>query len=388
MPSVYAEPTIQELLDAFGNGVRVNADRHVDVREGALYQHWSGVAAILWRRNAQRTTDIWRANYLDSAEGNELTGLLSGRYSFDRIPDAYGLGTVTLTRASGAAGGGTIWAGTRITVFGSAETPTEARVYVVTTDTPIVGAALTSSPPVRADVPGPGTAINITSGARVEDPLWDSTWTVTALTCVDGTTFEPAADARARWRDVQRASRPGYEEAIILACEAAGADVAYLFPSDYAGEENDGGLNMAYVGLANYTTTAALIRNVTVALESYRVLGDNLQIRGLGRANVNLEINVYLWEGPLRTNLADVTKRIKGAMVGYFNQVLNFGYQRDAMAGAILKAAPEVQFATFVAPVADADIVQFVNGRWAFPDTLDLFYIDASAIVLNFLPPL
>lgn len=389
MPTVYAEPTIQELLDAFEDGVRATRDKHVDAREGAILQHWSGVGAVLWSRCGRRTTDLWRAVYLESAEANELTTLLQGRYAFTRIPDAYGTGTTSLTRPTAAAGAGTIWKGTRIAVTSSAATPTEAKYYVVTANTPVGGAAtFVSGVPVRADLPGAGTAINISSGARVDDPLWDATWTVSSLVCDDGTSFEAAADARARWRDVRRASRPGYEEAIIAACNTAGADVAYLFSSDYPGDDSDAGLNMAYVGDETFASPAALRRSVIVTLEGYRVLGDNLQVRPLQRTAVTIDANVYLWEGPLRTNHADTTKRLKGALEGYFDRVDKFGYQRDAMAGAMLKAAPEVQFVTFNAPSADADIVSIVDGALNFPSILDLFSLDPDDIDLTFLPPL
>jgi hypothetical protein len=388
MPSVYNEPTIQDLLDAFEDGVRAQRDKHVDAREGSIYQCFSGSAALLWSRAARRTTDLWRAVYLDSAESTDLTTLLNDRYDFPRIEDSYGTGTAFLRRPTATAGEGTVWRGTRLAVFGS---NIESKRYVVVADTP-VGATTTSvQVPLRAELPGGNVAINTEApgAARVDDPLWDPTWIVDRLECANGTSFEPASVARARLRDTRRAARAGFVEALIQACKDAGAANAFLFPSDYAGEDQDAGLNMAYVGDAGFQGDEALVRKVLVALERWRVLGDNLQVRPLGRANLAVKARVYLWDSPTRVNQGEVVRLLTGAILGYFTSATTgFSYQLDALAGAMLKASPTVQFVEFDAPTADAGVVSLVGGRMNFPSVLTRYRLAPDAITLTLLPPL
>lgn len=387
MPSAFAEPTVAELVEAFGDGIRAQRDRYVDAREGAIYQHWGGVAAILWSRNAQRDTDLWRAIYIDSAEGRDLTNLLESRYGFERTEDDYGVGKASLRRSSVVAGGGTIWRGTRICVFGPTVTP---KFYVVQQDAPVLSTATTATVLVRAATTGPGTAINVGAGAaRVEDPLWDTTWNVESLTCGDGTAFESAPAARARFRDARRAARPGFPEAIVQACKDNGAANAVIFPSNYAGDDEDNGLNMAYVGDAGFTGTDRLVRKVAIALESWRVLGDQLQVRPLTRSNVVFKASVHLWDSPTRVNQDDVRKRIAKSVFTYFDsQTTGFGYDLDALAGVMMKASPEVQIAAVDTPFANADVVSMVGGRLNFPSTLPRYFLSPNDITIELLPPL
>lgn len=385
MPSTFAEPTVQELLDAFEAGVRAQRDKHVDAREGAIHQHFSGPAAILWSRAARRTTDLWRAVFLDSAEGIDLTRLLSERHDFDRIEDSYGTGEAVLRRPTTAAADGTIWQGTRIAVYGSV---TERRFYVVSEDVEVGASDVVAKVPIRAEKPGPGVALTGNpTDARVDDPLWDTKWTVSNITCADGTSLEPAPIARARFRDARRAARAGFVESIIQACKDVGAAHAVLFPSDYAGDDSDAGLNMAYVGDAGYQGTDALVRRVVLALEGYRVLGDNLQVRPLAVSALTIEARVYLWDSPGRFNQTEIRRLLQGAVAQYFGATSGFSYERDALAGAMLKACPDVQFVEFDTPSSDAGVVSTVGGRLNFPATLSRYVVRPDDITLSLLPP-
>lgn len=388
MPSAFAEPTVAELLQAFEDGVRAQKDRYVDVREGALYEHWSGVAAILWSREARRDTDLWRAVYLDSAEGKDLTNLLQDRYDFEREEDDYGTGTALLKRTSTAAGAGTVWEGTRILVHGDAQLP---KIYVVTEDKDVGATDTTATISIRADRVGPGTAIAVIAGsplARVDDPIWDTAWTVDTLTCTDGASFEPAPQARARFRETRKAARAGFVDAIVTACKAVGAANALLFPSNYAGEAYDYGLNVAYVGDENFTATDALVRAVKIELENWRVLGDNLQILPMARANLVVDADVNLWDTPGRVNQAEVRALLKGAIKGYFDgRTAGFSYDRDAMSGAMLKASPAAQFVTFNAPSSDVQLMTTIGGLPNFPATLTRYQVRDDDITLTLLPP-
>lgn len=389
MPTSLPEPTIAELVQAFHDGVRSQRDRYADGREGAVYDHFAGVGAIHWSRQARRDTDMFRAIYLATAEGGDLTKLLLERYDFERIEDTYGVGSAKLARVSSAAGAGTIWAGTRLAVIGDFVLP---KYYVVTVDTAIASTDLSVTVPVRAATPGPGVAILIdgssTLRARVDDPLWDTTWSVSSLTCADGTQFEQAAESRARYRLERRDARVGFVESMVAACREAGAENAVLFPSDYGGDTEDHGLNMAYVGDAGFSATDALVRAVQRKLESYRVLGDNLQVRPLSVANLSIEIDVVLWDSPARVNQPGLRAILRDIVVGYFDGTLRgFSYDLDAIAGAFLRASPAVQYATFKAPLASAGVLSIVGGLLNFPATLSRYRVTRDNVTINLLPP-
>lgn len=389
MPTAFAEPSVQELLDAFEDGIRSSKDRYVDAREGAIYQHWGGVAAILWSREARRDTDLWRSNYLDSAEGSQLTALLNDRYDFERVTDTYGVGTARLTRPTAAAGSGSVWQGTRIAVLGGTSLP---RFYVVSAKREVGAAETIIDVDIRADRPGAGVASSVippTGGLtlRLEDPLWDTTWTVERLECADGTSFEPAPAARARLRESRRDARAGFVEAIVRACKDAGAGTALLFPSDYAGDAEDMGLNVAYVGDAGFQGDQALVRRVIIALESWRVLGDNLQVFPLAVSNLVIRANVRLWESPTRVNQDELKRLLRGAALGYFEgSTSGFNYQREALAGAMMRSLPAIQTIDFEEPTSDAGVMQTIGGRLNFPSTLSRYRVRAEDITLSLLP--
>lgn len=389
MPSALAEPTLAELLRAFEDGVRVK-DPYADVREGAVYQHWGGVAAILWSRIARGDTDLWRAIYLDSAEARDLTNLLSDRYDFDRQLDTRGPGTALLQRPTADAGAGTVWVGTRLLVGSAASEPKRFRVTGLKE---VDASDLAVEVAIEAERPGAGTAVDFSSGdadrfARIDDPLWDATWTVSRLTCADGTSFESAPQARARLREARRVARAGFVDAITQACIDAGASHALLFPSDYAGTDEDIGLNMAYVGDGGFQGSDTLVREVILALESWRVLGDNLQVRPLSRSDLTIRANVYLWESPARVNQPELQKQLKGAILGYFDGATGgFSYQLDTLVGAMLGASGAVQWVEFETPTSDAGVMQTIGGRLNFPATLNRYRVQSNDITLALLPP-
>lgn len=387
MPAIIAEPSVEELLAAYDAGV-VQKDRHADLRDGSVLRHFGGAAAILWSRLARRDTDLWQAIYFASAEGNDLTRLFDLRYGFPRIEDTYGTGFAQLSRPTAAAGAGVIRKGTRLLVPGTAQSGGNARRYVLSADAAVGATAVTVRADVRADAVGAGTAIQ-TSKARLDDPIFDPSFAVDHLECGDGTSFESAADTRARFLATRRDARVGFVESIVAACKTVGADNALLFPSDYAGDDQDAGLNMAYVGDSGFTSTPTLVRRVQRELERWRVLGDNLQVRQLGRTDLVIRAKVYLWDSPARVNVRELDAALKGAIRGYFDgRTSGFSYDREALAGAMMRASTAIQFVTFDLPATDVAVVSLVGGRLNFPATLTRFRVRDEDVVFSFLPPL
>lgn len=382
MPTTIPEPTISRLRRAFMSAVRGRVDAYADHREGAVLDHFAGTGAMMWSRLARRDTDMWRSVYIDSAEGRGLTALLYDRYSFERIPDAYGVGEAVLERPTAAAGAGTIWAGTRIRLVG----PRVVSVaYVVTQDVPVPATATNVRVPIRAPAPGPGYATTNVD-ARVDDPLWDASWLVRTVGCGEGTAFEPAAVSRARYRDARNDARVGFRKAIENACITAGASYAVAFQSDYAGDAYDLGLNVVYVGDTSYNGNAALVRRVKIALESARVLGDDVQVLPMVRTPITLHARVYLWEGPGRVNQASLSRVLRGVAVDYFEgRTRGYSYVRESIVGAWLKAAPQVQSAEIDVPGVDSSVVVAANGFVSFPATLPRFVLTQNDVTFELL---
>ncbi len=293
------------------------------------------------------------------------------------------------TAESLAAGSGTVWRGTRLAVTGPF---VESKRYVALANADATASDTTVTVSIRAERPGPGTAIALDGSSalsvRVDDPIWDTTWEVASLECSDGTEFEPAAVSRARFRDGRRAARVGFVESMVAACKDAGAVNAVLFPADYGGDDEDQGLNVAYVGDGGFSASPALVRAVALKLESYRVLGDNLQVLPLTRSNLVIRARVNLWDAPARVNTTALRTLLVGAIRGYFDGASGgFSYDRDALGGAMTKTSSAVQSVSFDAPASDLGVLATIGGRLNFPSSLARYQVRAEDITLTFLPP-
>jgi hypothetical protein len=354
MPAIEPLPTIRDLVGASADGVVGVRDANADVRRGAVYDHFGGCGAILFTREAARDRDLFRAVYLDTAEGDDLTVLVKLRFGVDRILPSFGSGTALLTRPMPGAGAGTIWTGTRILVFASVSSPA-ARYYAVAADV-VVGAGATAvSVPVRATGTGHGSVVSLSGPgiARVDDPLWDPSWIVTAIQCSNGTSLESAPDLRARARSTQLAARKGYAQAITNACVAQGAGYVALFDSNFAtgGGAQDNGLSHCYVADAGFQTTPRLVRACTAALDSYRVCGADLQVLGMRRASVDISATVTLRDDPGRLPSPDVA--LREALSAAFSTI-RYDYDLDELSGLMAAADGNVQAVTFNKPAAPA----------------------------------
>lgn len=380
------EPKIADFIQHFARGVHGTKDNRADIREGAIYQVPDGVSAVIWSRQAQRDTDLFRATRFGEADGDDLTRLVRQRFGIERMLDSFGTGQATLKRPGTGAGGGTVWEGTRIRLVTS-DGNTDSRAYAVSQDTVISATAKSAVVPVRATEPGTGWSVSVGyPGAYLDDPLWDSTWTVQQLSCGDGTIFEEAKAFRARVIQSRIDSRVGYRKAIIQACIAAGAQNIALFASDYAGDQFDSGLNVCYVGDAGYQTSESLRRSCMFALEKFRVLGDALRVSPMQSSALDAELNVYLVDAPANHNQFALIGLIQDAVTQKFggNQG-SFGFSLDMISGSIFRASPAVQEVDFITPTSDEDVVFPIGDQLNFPAVLTRYF--PRNINVHLLPP-
>ena len=354
MPASQPLPTLRDLLTASASGVVGARDARADTRRGSVYDHFSGSGAILFTREASRDRDLFRAVYLDTAEGDDLSRIVKLRFGIDRIVASAGGGTALLTRPTADAGPGTIWKGTRILLFASAASPGGSRSYAVSSDSPVGPTTTALTVPIRAVDLGPGSAVSVSgpSIARLDDPLWDGSWQVAAIQCSDGTLLEPAADLRARARATQLAARKGYALAITGACVAQGAAHVALLDSNVTAQDH--GLSCCYVGDAGFQTPARLVRACMVALESYRACGADLQVLGMQRAAVDVSATVTLRDDPGRLPSSEVA--LRAALSAAF-ALTRYDYDLDELAGVLARADGNVQSAVFQKPAGSVGVL-------------------------------
>ena len=389
MPSTQTIPTLADLRQAFRDGVIGQRERRADVHDGSAYDLLGGMAAMLFSRQAQRDRDLFRAVYLDSAEAEDLTSRAQTLFGITRFVDAYGTGTATIVRPTAAAGAGTIPTGTRLFVWSPAGT-TDSRICATTADVVVQPSALSVQVPIRATTTGAGTAVTLTSGllARIDDPLWDSTWTVQALQTSDGTAFEKAEAYRARVRAQPFLSRAGYAPAIIAACQAAGAVNVVPYPSNWAGDTNDIGYSVVYVGDASYTASTSLVSACILALESARVLGPDMAVLPMTSQAVSVSLTVSLYDDPGVFNTTDLTLGVQAAVGAYVDGRKNaFSYQVDAIAGAVRLASTAIQGVTLNAPTSSVGIMQTIGGVQNFPAVLTRYTVVPGNVAVAFVGP-
>jgi phage-related baseplate assembly protein len=386
MPFNLPQPTIADFLEMYRAGVRGVHDRFADVREGAAYEHIGGLAAILWSREVQYDEDAFDALYFATADGDDLTDYALQHFQKARVLDTPGIGTATFTRTT-VAGATTINAGTRI-MIGDVSGRSEPIYYEVSHSTPVTAFESTVMVPIRATFPGPSSAFGTSRGSDRPPSLADvlqGDWRVDSLSCSAGTTFEAAPDFRARVQTERRASRVGYLPAFRAACQSVGATHIEPFASDFGGDANDVGLNVIYVSDDSFDTPPSLVTACTVALESVRLLGDQLQVRPMTTEALSVVATITLHDQPANYNIERLRARLTNALTLYLSQ--SFAYSRDEMAGAMIQASSAIQDVSFLRPTVDVGILRDTGGLLGFPDVLTRYTLDPLNITLTFVGP-
>lgn len=372
------EHTISDFIKSARASVHGQADRDADFILGSEYDALAGSCAILWSRQAQRDTDLFRATRFNTAEDRDLTRLCYKRWGIQRYLDTRGTGVVVLTRAAGGAAE-TVWRGTRIQLYGDSLT---AKGYRVTLDTPVAAGVTVITVAVESTEFGPASFMQTYSNLGLADALVDPTWVVSYLDCGRGTLFERAATLIARVRKTRLDQRVGYPQAIIDACKAAGAGQVAVFASDFGGDALDVGLNVTYVGDSGYSGNASLVQACTIAVRKARVCGDHMQVLPMARVPLTVTADIVLSAAPSQFDIS----RFEAIHYAALRQALNgedgdFGYTRIGLMSAIARSTVEVQDVVFSAPLADAGVLVAGN----FPPVLSRYV--AGNIFLRYVAP-
>jgi hypothetical protein len=379
MPSNLPTPTVEELRQAFHDGVRA-LDKRSDRESGAVYDIIGGTTALLWVDQATRDRDLARSKQFNSATGPELTRRVREIDGVERYEDTRGSGTARLKRTT--TGAGTIYEGTRILVARGT-----ASAYYRTTETKVVASSdkIVTIAVECVDFGPTGafdTATAMGANVLITDPCFD-TFTVESMQVAPGTVYERDDELRARALATRSKRRVGMYSRIVQTCAEAGAATVALFPSSATGPDSDFGLSAVYVADAGASASDALIRRIVLALESIRVCGADLWVGKLTRSPLSISANVSLWGdlGMFDTRALQVD--LVSALLDEFSGVNGgYGYRRSSLAGAMQKRSPDVKDVTFATPSADASI--FVGTPASFPATLTRYVPRSTDIQLSF----
>lgn len=378
-----AIPTVKDLIDIYNGGIRGQRDENADTRRGSSYELIGAPAAMIFNREALADEDLLRAVSFEHADGSDLTNMGLSRYGIARILDTQGVGVAQLTRPTAVAAGGTIWAGTRIQLYGQLY---DAKIYVVTNDTIVGTNDLVANVAIHALDYGTGHAADTKAGASIVDPIWDASWTVARLTCADGTDIEDADKYRARVRRQKKLARKGYPTAIEKACTDAGAVHVAYFPSTYSGT-NDFGLSTIYVGDGGYNANTALLNACRIAVDGFRCAGDHLQVRPMAAQRLVVNVTVQLYDQPALYDTVRLTSLIQSCLLQYIGKDGSYGYRLSAMGAAIFRPIEQIQTVTFAVPSSDVTVLQTSGGLPNLPGTLIRYFLSAADITSTLVGP-
>lgn len=358
MPSPKALPSIETLRLAFHNAVEGVKDPNEDRHDGSMYDVAAGIGAIAWSWQAQKDQDAFQALYFDYSTGQELTDYVLYHDNIERIENTYGEGYIYVIRSDLSAGKGKFWKGTRVRIY-RFHTSVE---YQISEDVTVSDTDTFAKIPIIATFYGRNSAIDFSNSSGREilfaDPLWDNTWTINRLVCLEGTDFEDAEVLKARVRDQRRLNRVGYSDIIRKVCSDAGAANIFLLPSDFGGDSSDHGVNIVYVSDNNYYSSNELRYKILVDLEAKRVLGADLFVAPMTTSALSFNLTLSTWTDPLNLNQYNVKKTAIGYLLDYFNSTSGFSYDLTVMAGIIRKNIPEVVYSVdFTSPTTSNGIL-------------------------------
>jgi hypothetical protein len=369
-------PGVSDFLRAYSDAIRGERGQRQNVRRGGTLDLVGGSSALVWAALAARDRDLFRANLVDAAQGEDLDRQVLRRYGVVRLRESRGAGEAIFKRPTAAAGADTIDAGTRIRVQGAAG----FELYAVAQTTSVGATALLVAVPIQATRPGPGVAVSA-SGASVslDDSIFDASLVPVSLTCGDGVLEETASAYVARARATKRAGRVGYRRSVTEACKAAGADVVVILAPDTFG--GDQAITNVYVGDAGYTTSTELLDACYVAAESVRVAGCDMQFLPMQVTPVSLEVVATLWDQPAKFDQLALKRDAIDALVGSFAARADFWlFSTDSLSGEVVRASGGAVQSVAITPTPPAPAA-------TFPAVLPRFTLTGSSIALTLQGP-
>ncbi len=222
----------------------------------------------------------FRATYLDSAKGDELTVLADDHWNVQREEATEAIGTVTFNRVSAAEGAGTIDAGTVVATTKDAQ----GNELQFTTDADVTYGALETGDKdvtVTAILTGKGGNVAEDTVVRIVTEIFDDTITVTnAERMAGGDEEESDEDLRERVRSVPRTIRRGTLAALEFGALQVTVVKRATVVEELDSEDELTGIVNIYVTDADGNSNQAMIDLVEAELENWRCAGIIVNVYG------------------------------------------------------------------------------------------------------------
>ncbi len=338
-----AEPSAQDLYDA-GRAVALIKQPSLVVNDGDVTDAMIWASAAMGELVILRGAELVAATFRKTATGEALTRLIEDHWGITRIAATKAIGSVTFSRASGAAG--TIPAGTRVATSPAADGTFQA----FTTDVDLV-LALDASGSVAVTAEKAGTGGNVAIGTvnRILDTLF-STFTVSNAARLVGGAAEESDDAyNARVDGLLLSLRRGTLEAMrAAALQVEGVQAAT------AVEDEETQLVTVYVADGDGNSNAEMVNAVILELESWRAGGAAVQVSGGVPVEQAISIGLVVKTGVSAAALAD---RVRQAIVSAVNKLQpgEVLYRSLIQAAARAVDPTGIKEVTVATPAADID---------------------------------
>jgi uncharacterized phage protein gp47/JayE len=244
------------------------------LNEGDVSDFLVAAGAAMADKNDQQANALAAKTYLDTAIGDDLTTLADDHWGIQRQAANAATVTLTFTRPTALAGGGTISAGAVI----ATDKDANGEDIRFTLDANVVfgGADLSKTGAATAEIAGISGNVDAGTITNIIDIIWDSTIVVTnAAVAVGGAEQESDEALRERVREYPSTLRRGTLAALEYGAKSVpGVAVAT------ATEDVVTGIVTVYVTDASGNSNAQMVSDVEAELESWRCAGSVVTVLG------------------------------------------------------------------------------------------------------------
>lgn len=292
-------------------------------------------------------TLAFRDTFLDGATGDALTILVNDHLNIQRAPATSSQGVMTFSRASAAAGAGTLTAGTTV----ATEFDANGQEVRLTLDADVVFGALdlTQNGNVTAVETGRETNAEAGTVTRIIDSVFDATISVTNVNKVAGGNPEESdEELRERARTFWTTLRRGTVDALEF-----GSLTVDTVRVARAVEDTTSGITTVYVSDLDGNSTAQMLAGVAAELTNWRCASSIVLVVGGTQLTTAVAVTIAQFRSgfDVAAAAADIQAAITARM-----QKLRVGetLYLDALIGAIIAVSPdEIYDVTITDPAAD-----------------------------------
>lgn len=276
-----------------------------------------------------------KRTYFDGAEKEALDTLIDDHLGLPRNESQRAYGEITVTRATAAAGAGTILAGT---VFATDYDTLGATIeYVALVDQSWGGAEAGSKTlQIEAVYPGRSGNVAINRVRRIVSSLWDSSFTITnAAAIAGGSDDETDPQYRERGRGYTSTIRRATLAAIEYGAKQNGTGVV----NATAHENTTSGIVDLYVSDTAGGSNPTMVANVVTVLREWRAAGIPLNVLGGTLVDPTITLAIAVRPGVAQ---AELEPKIKAFLASWSDRLrVNEMLFADEVSAAVIACAPD-----------------------------------------------